>query len=188
MTRTLMAMALALCACKGETKTQTDPRVQSDLDACQKNVDEQKKLLADQQRQIDELNKAKSVAGDIVVAIEGNALVIKRNTATAGNQTIDPKIATAATRQFLDVVEKSRGAIQKCYEQALKKDSSLQAHTVTVTIQASFAQSGQNRDSTVSPPINDTFDRCIKTVASKWTVPQNPPVTVFRAPVSLTPS
>jgi hypothetical protein len=188
MTRTLIAIAIALSACKGETKTQIDPKTQTDLDACQKNNDEQKKLIADLQRQNSELQKEKSIAGDIVVSIDGNALVIKRNTATAGYQTIDPKIATAATRQFLDVVEKSRGAIQKCYEQALKKDASLQAHTVTVTIQASFAQTGQNRDSSVSPPINDTFDRCIRTVASKWTVPQNPPVTVFRAPVSLTPS
>jgi hypothetical protein len=43
---------------------------------------------------------------------------------------LDDKVAKEASKQFIDVVGKSRGAIQKCYEQALKKDTSLQAKTV----------------------------------------------------------
>ena len=53
---------------------------------------------------------------------------------------IDDKAAAAASKKFIDVVEKSRGAIQKCYEQALKKNTGLQATTITLTVTASFAQ------------------------------------------------
>lgn len=188
MIRTL-ACLLALTACKGESKSQgADPQAAQQLDSCQRNLDEKDKLIKDLKATNEQLQKEKVTGGEVVVSIEGDVLKIKHNAGAGGGPIIDDKVASAATKAFVDVVSKSRGAIQKCYEQALKKDSALQSHTVTVVVSASFAPSGQNRDSSVSPPINDTFDKCIKTVASKWTVPQNSPVSTFRAPVSLTPS
>src|SRR3569832_252159 len=108
--------------------------------------------------------------------------------ATGEVRPLDDKVVGAASKEFLNVVERSRGAIQKCYEQALKKNTGLQAKTVTLTVQASFAGSGAYKDSSFSPSLGDTFDQCIKTVASKWVLPQNSPAMNFKAQVSLTPS
>src|SRR5688500_9070836 len=54
-------------------------------------------------------------------AIEGDVLVLKAKPSGGGGATIDDATATAMSNQFLDIVSKSRGSIQKCYEQALKK-------------------------------------------------------------------
>jgi hypothetical protein len=195
MTRRLIGIALGtlvsvgVTACKGETKTVADPQTVQDLDVCQKNIIEKDKLIKELQATNAELMRDKTAAGDIVVSIEGNVLTVKRNVGGGGGgPPLDDKQAAAASKEFIDVVAKSRGAIQKCYEQALKKDQSLQARTVTLTVSASFAQSGQYRDASFSPSLGDTFDRCMKTIASKWALPQNSPAMTFRAPVSLTPS
>jgi len=94
----------------------------------------------------------------------------------------------AASQEFLDLVAKSRGAIQKCYTLALKKRSDLQARTITLTVSATFAQSGAYHDASFSPSLGDVFDSCMKTLAAKWALPANSPAMTFRAPVSLTPS
>jgi hypothetical protein len=191
MTRRLIIIALAAitCGCKGETKTVPDQKTVDELDVCQKNLAEKDKLIKELQATNASMMRDKTTAGEIVVSIEGDALTIKRNVGgSGGGPAIDDKQAAAATKEFIGVVAKSRGAIQKCYEQALKKDQTLQARTVTLTVSASFAQTGEYRDSSFSPSISDAFDRCMKTVASHWTLPQNLPVTTFRERVSLTPS
>ena len=101
---------------------------------------------------------------------------------------IDDKATAAASKEFLDVVAKSRGAIQKCYEQALKKNTGLQAKTITLSVSASFSNAGAYKSASFSPSLGDTFDNCIKTVASKWQLPANSPAMTFKAQVSLTPS
>jgi hypothetical protein len=103
---------------------------------------------------------------------------------------VDPKIAEAASKNFQNVVEKSRGAIQKCYEQALKKNTAAQGHTITLTVLASFATSGAYRNASfaTSSPLGDVFDGCMQNVAAKWVLPTNSPAMTFKAQVSLTPS
>jgi hypothetical protein len=85
-------------------------------------------------------------------------------------------------------VQKSRGAIQKCYEQALKKDTSLQARTVTLNVSASFSAAGQFQRTSFSPVISEAFDGCMRTVAGKWQLPAAAQGMTFKAQVSLTPS
>jgi hypothetical protein len=127
---------------------------------------------------------------EIVVSIEGNALTVKPGKPGAPPPPIDDKATAAASKEFLNVVAKSRGAIQKCYEQALKKNTGLQARTVTLTVSATFANSGAYKDSSfaASAPLGEVFDACIKTVASKWALPTSSPAMTFKAQVSLTPS
>src|SRR5262249_961319 len=134
------------------------------------------------------LMREKGSGAEIVVTIEGNALTVKPPKPGEAPRPIDDKVTAEASKEFLDVVAKSRGAIQKCYEQALKKNTGLQSRTVTLTVSASFSQSGAYRDSAFSPSLGDTFDNCIKTVASRWALPQNAPAMTFKAQVSLTPS
>ena len=187
MTRQLIVILLATAACKGETVVKPDPQTQSDLDQCKKNLEEKDKLIKAEEEENARLMRGAGSGAEIVVSIEGNALTVKPG-APGQVRPIDDKAAAAASKEFLDVVAKSRGAIQKCYEQALKKNTGLQARTVTLTVSASFAQSGAFQTSQFSPSLGDTFDNCIKTVASKWALPTNSPAMSFKAQVSLTPS
>ncbi|MEO9156228.1 MAG: hypothetical protein ABI591_11550 [Kofleriaceae bacterium] len=185
----VLALGFVSGGCKGETKTVPDPQTLSDLEACKKNSEEKDKLTKAVQDENDYLRAhgGSGSGGEITVVIEGNALTVKPAVG-GGPPPIDPKIAAAESKEFLDVVARSRGAIQKCYEQALKKNTALQARTITLTVQASFTGSGAYKDSSFSPSLGDTFDQCIKTVASKWVLPQNSPAMNFKAQVSLTPS
>lgn len=190
MTRTSITLVLlCLGACKGETKIQADPKTQADLDSCRAAMTEKDKLCKSLEDDNARLMREKGTAapGEIVVAIEGNALTVRPGKPGEARP-IDDKVAGEASKQFIDIVSKSRGAIQKCYEQALKKDSSIQARTITLTVSASFSQAGVYRNSSFSPSLGDAFDTCIKTVASKWALPQSSPAMTFKAQVSLTPS
>jgi hypothetical protein len=173
--------------CKGETKIQPDPKTVADLEACLAAKNEQKKLCDSLSEENARLMREKGSGSEIVVSIEGNALTVRP--AKPGEvRPFDDKAAGEASKQFIDVVAKSRGAIQKCYEQALKKDTSLQARTVTLTVSASFSNAGAYKNAAFSPSLGDTFDTCIRTVASKWALPTNSPAMTFKAQVSLTPS
>jgi hypothetical protein len=192
MTRTSIAFVLAASlapalGCKGQTVVKPDPQTAADLDSCKKNLEEKDKLIKAEEEENARLMREQGSGADIVVSIEGNALTVRP--AGAGEvRPIDDKQAATASKEFLDVVARSRGAIQKCYEQALKKNTGLQARTVTLTVSASFGQAGAFRSSSFAPSLGDTFDACIKTVASKWALPQNSPAMTFKATVSLTPS
>jgi hypothetical protein len=183
-----MLAAVPLVACKGETKTVPDPQTKADLDACRKNGEEKDKLVKAMQDEADFAKSHAAGGGEITVVIEGNALTVKPAAQGAPQPPVDPKVAAAASKEFLDLVAKSRGAIQKCYEQALKKNAGLQAKTVTMTVTASFGNSGAYKDSAFSPMLDSTFDTCMKTIAGKWVLPTNSPAMNFKAQVSLTPS
>lgn len=175
--------------CKGETKTVDNPNTLDDLKKCQEAKAAKDTLitqLTDEKAQWMR-DKGTAAGNEITVTIEGNALTVKPGP-VGTNPPVDTKLAGEASKQFLDVVAKSRGAIQKCYEAALKKDTTLQARTITLTVSASFSQAGAYRDSSFSPSLGSAFDECIKAVASKWALPQNSPAMTFKAQVSLTPS
>jgi hypothetical protein len=192
MTRTSIVTSLAALAvtlgagtgCKGDKVV--DPQLKADLEACKRDkaeLDKLNKALGDENAL---LMREKGRGAEIVVSIEGNLLTVKPGS-PGEVRPIDDKAVGEASKEFFSVVEKSRGAIQKCYEQALKKNTGLQAKTVTLSVQATFA-SGQFKSSNFAPSLGDTFDACIRTVASKWALPTSSPAMTFKAQVSLTPS
>jgi hypothetical protein len=181
----LLALVIG-SGCKGETVVKADPQTAADLDQCKKTLDEKNKLIKAEEEENARLMRDGS-GSQIVVSIEGNALTVKP--AKQGEvRPIDDKEAAAASKEFLNVVAKSRGAIQKCYEQALKKNSTLGARTVTLTVQATFSQAGAYKDASFAPSLGDPFDGCMRAVAQQWALPQNSPAMTFKAQVSLTPS
>jgi hypothetical protein len=191
MTRTSIATTLIMVVglgigCKGETVIKPDPQTKADLDQCLKDKAEKEKLIKAEEDENARLMREKGSGAEIVVSIEGNALTVKPG-APGEVRPLDDKVVGEASKEFLNVVEKSRGAIQKCYEQALKKNTGLQAKTVTLSVSASFT-AGQFKSSNFAPSLGDTFDNCIRTVASKWTLPTTSPAMTFKAQVSLTPS
>ena len=173
--------------CKGQTVIQPDPQTKADLDQCLKDKGEKDKLIKAEEDENARLMREKGSGAEITVNIEGNALTIKPG-APGETHPIDDKAALAATNEFMGMVGRSRGAIQKCYEQALKKNTGLQARTVTLSVQATFTNAGQYQNASFAPSLGDTFDACIRAVASKWTLSNNPPVQSFKAQFSLTPS
>jgi hypothetical protein len=184
----LVALALGTGAgCKGDTVIKPDPQTQAELERCLKLKGEQEKLIKDEEAENARLMREKGTAAEIVVSIEGNLLTVKPG-GPGEVRPIDDKAVGEASKEFFNVVAKSRGAIQKCYEQALKKNTGLQAKTVTLSVSASFSSSGQFKSSNFAPSLGDTFDNCIRTVASKWTLPTSSPAMTFKAQVSLTPS
>jgi hypothetical protein len=193
MTRTSIATTLTVlvtlgtvAGCKGDKVIQPDPKTQAELDRCLKDKADKDKLIKAEEDENAALMREKSSGKEIVVAIEGNLMTVKPG-APGEVRPIDDKVVGEAAKQFQNVVERSRGAIQKCYEQALKKDTGLQARTVTLSVSASFT-SGQFKGSNFAPSLGDAFDACIRTVASKWTLPPSAPAMTFKAQFSLTPS
>ena len=191
----VLTTSLGLIACKGETVIQPDPHTKEELDTCQHDKDEKGKLITTLNDEIAACKRAgagSGSGGEIIVTYESNILTIKANkTGGGGGPPVDNKAAEAASKEFINIVEKSRGAIQKCYEQALKKDTSIQARTITLRVTASFAQTGAYRSAsfdTGSTSLGGPFNECMSTIATKWVMPANLPTTTFVAPVSLTPS
>jgi len=188
----VVSLSFALVACKGETVVQPDPQTKTDLDACLRaQVDKDKliKTLQDENANLMREKGAGSGAGEVIVTIEGEALKIKANkTGGGGNPPIDPKLFEQGSKDFINLVEKSRGSIQKCYEGALKKDTSIQARTITLRVSATFSGEGAYKGSSFDPSLGAAFDECMKGIATKWVMPKNSPAMTFRASVSLTPS
>jgi hypothetical protein len=180
-----------LAACKGETKYKDTSETLAALDLCKKQRDDQKTLNDQYAARITELEAKAGQGGDLVVTIEGDALTVKPRAGGGGGgggAPVDDATAAALSREFLDQVEKSRGAIQKCYEQALKKNTGLQSRTVTLKLSASFAQTGNFQRTSFNPSLGDTFDNCLRTVAARWKLKPAPQSMTFQAQVSLVPA
>jgi hypothetical protein len=189
MMRITMLLLLVVAACKGETKIQIDPQTQKDLTDCTANLKTKQDVITQLQDENTKLQTKQPVASEVLLAIEGNVLTVKPG--GGGGQVATRPLTDAASlaagNQFIDLVRKSRGAIQKCYEQQLKKTSGLQSKTITLTVKASFTTAGAYQTASFSPSIGDTFDSCMKSVASNWKLPQNSVAMTFQAPVTLTP-
>lgn len=183
----LSSVVLAV-GCKGKTVVQEDPQMKNDLTHCQQSLAEKDKLIAALEAEKARLQTGGSLpTGDIVVTIEGDLLTVKPGK-TGQGRPIDDKAVAEASREFTNLVRKSRGAIQKCYEQALKKNSGLQGRTVTLNVSAVFLPDGAHKSAAFSPSLGEPFDTCIRGVASKWSLGVKPPIPTFNAQVTLTPT
>lgn len=176
---------LVIAGCKTKEVTKPDETVVKDLELCRAAKVEKDKLIAALQDENAKL-QVKKGGGEVVVVIEGANFTVKPGP-PGEVLPIDAKVAEAGAKEFTVVVEKSRGSIQKCYEQALKKMSNLQGQTINLTVEATFSPTGVFQSSTSSPQLGEPFDSCIKQVAQKWTMKEGSPSTIFRHRVKLTP-
>jgi hypothetical protein len=186
-----MAMAMSVAGfvtgCKGETTYKDSPETVDKMEKFKQTIEQKQKLITDYESRIATLERTGSSGGEIVLTIENDILKVKPG-AAGTTRPLDDKAAIAASGQFIDLVSRSRGAIQKCYEQALKKNSGIQAKTISLRVSASFAASGAFQSSNFAPQISDSFDACMKAIAAKWVLPAGPQSMTFQAPVTLSPS
>jgi hypothetical protein len=186
----LAALVAAAAGCKGSTKD--SPQTLAKLSDCETRaakLDEKDKLIQTYEAEIARL-KLENTGGkqEYTFAIDGDALTIKAKPQGGGSAAVDDKMAAALSQMFIDVVGKSRGSIQKCYEQALKKNTGLQARTISLRVSASFAPSGDHTRSSFAPDLGEAFDSCMKSVAGKWKLSAANQGMTFQATVSLSPT
>lgn len=180
---------LALGACKN-APAKDKPETLAKLKDCEDRtagLADKDRLIQQYEAEIARL-KLEGGAKEFVFTIDGEALALKSRPQGAGGPPIDDKTAAAMSQNFIDVVNKSRGAIQKCYEQALKKNDGLQARTISLTVSASFQSSGAYSKSSFHPVLGEAFDACMKGVATRWKLPAAPQGMTFQATVSLSPN
>jgi len=194
MNRQLAACALAAAAlalgCKGETKYKDTPDTLRKLDDCRTLTSEKDKRIAQLEADVADL-KAKAT-GEVTIEIAGDGTwVIKGGAGPhVAGQPPDPKGNAKDAelyKAFLNHVNESRNAIKKCYQNALKKDSSLVASAITLSISVKYSSSGKVQTVGLDKRISQAFAACMDTVASGWTLPAAPQSYTFRAPVTLMP-
>lgn len=180
---TSVLLALALVACKGKTTYKEDPETLQKLKDCEDNLKEKTTYIATLEKRLTE-----GEGTVVVVNIEGEAMKItgkgphERTVRDTGGPE-DLKLYEA----FVASLRKSRGSIQKCYQNALKNNATLQARSVTLSIEVSYRTSGQVTDARFSPRIDESFDRCMDAVAKRWTLPAMPRAVAFNYKQTLTP-
>lgn len=191
----LLVAILGTAGCKkGGTKDSPET-----LDKLKKAQDQ---LVADAQliQQLRDNNaRLETEAGgelEWIFTINGDVLTITTKPAKAGGGgggggTLDDATASAMSQQFIDLVNKSRPNIQKCYEQVLKRSPNLQGRVVPLTIRASFAASGAFTKVNLSSGNIDLpkeFDDCMRSVAGKWKLPAVKASSTYQATVKLQPT
>ena len=191
MNRLLLVVAMTLAAagvgCKGEPQIQPDPETLKQLEACQQLAGQKDDYIKDLEKRLAELEM--NGGGDaVVVNIEGEAMKItgKGPNRRAGK----PRGETDGTKlyeAFVASLKRSRGGIQKCYQNALKKNSSLQARTVTLKINVNYRVNGAVKSATFNPRISSEFDQCMGGITKRWTLPAMARAVTFNYKQTLTP-
>jgi hypothetical protein len=182
----LSSLASGLLGCKTKEVIKADPETVKQLTDCERDKEEKDKYIAKLQEENTRLQVQKG-GGEIVVTIEGGKMTVRAGQ-PGGTLPIDERVAAAGAQEFLGMVERSRGAIQKCYEQALKKSAGLHNQKVSLTVYATFTPAGAVASSTSAPSLGEPFDGCFKQVAQKWTVKGSSASMTYKSVVELTPS
>ena len=188
MTRWFVALSLTLvvAGCKGETKIQDNPETLSALTGCQDAIASKDAYIKELEARAGELERKAGQNDGVVVTIAGDTMTISGkgpNVRAGGSVTADKDLYES----FVTQVQAARGAMQRCYQNALKKDSGLQMREVELNIQVRFTPAGKVSKAGFSPTISDSFDSCMGTIARRWQLKESPSGAIFEFPVNLTP-
>ena len=181
----LAVLVPALGACKGETKQKDSPETVQKLTDCEESLKEKQTYIATLEKRLAELEGQ----GDaVVVNIEGEVMKVsgKGPNERSGARTGSADDAVLY-ESFVSSLQKSRGSIQKCYQNALKNNATLQARSVTLNIEVAYRTSGQVSGASFSPRIDESFDRCMDAVARRWVLPAMARAVSFNYKQTLTP-
>lgn len=181
-------IALAVVACKAETKLQDTPETLAALDTCRRDLAKKSDYVQELEQRLADLEIAAKQAREVTVTIAGNDIEITgagpsgQAEGPAGDAT-DKELYQA----FLDHVQRSRGAMKKCYQGALKKNPALQARTVTMQLEVRFTAAGKASRAEFQPRIDEGFDTCMRGVTQRWSLPGAPQGYTFQQPITLSP-
>lgn len=184
--RMLLVLCASLAACKGKQAPRPDPAVARDLADCRKALEDKSSYTATLEKQLAELQLRGP--GSVLVTIQGEAMKISgRGPSEQAGRPKGSADDAALYEAFLKALERSRGAIQKCYQSALKNNTTLQSKTLTLNIEVNYATSGGVSGSRFQPRVSAGFDQCMEAVAKRWTLPAMPSGVTFAYRQTLTP-
>lgn len=184
----VVGLALATGCGKSTTKLQDKPETLARLETCNKTLTEAERRIA----ALETAAEAQSLAagGDVVVRLEGTEFVITAGQGERGGAgpQLDDATLAANSKIFMDFVGKSRTAIQRCYEQALKRNVTLGNSSIKLSLAANFAATGAVKKLTVKPTVDSGFDSCLSGVAGKWKLPVAVAGSTYQANIELRPN
>lgn len=183
----------ASLGCKGDSKPKDTPATLAKLADCQAQlptIEDKDRLIKSYEAEIARLKLAGESAGTYTFVLEGDVWARKAAApgGTGAGKQLDDKQAEALAQEFIGLVGRSRGPIQHCYEQALKKNAGLQARTITLRVSATFGADGKFGKANFTPQLGDAFESCMRTVAGKWKLTSAGAAATFQATVTLSPS
>lgn len=186
-------LLLAFASCKGETIVKDNPQTVERLNKCESNLKAKVEYINTLSSRNNDLESgASDNEAGVVIAIEGEIVKITAGKSKGPNSNGSSDVKGTAKdaelyKAFVAQVRRSRGAIKKCYQHALKKNSALSSRTVSLTIGVAYRTSGAVRKATFSPRVSEQFNQCMKGVATKWKVPAMPRSISFSYKQTLTP-
>ena len=173
--------------CKAKTTYKDKPETLNDLASCQANLKEKVEYINTLNEQITKLEGGGD--GEVVVKIEGEVMTIVAGKdkgphhASPGGDAKDAELYEA----FVAALKRSRGAMTKCYQSALKKNTALSARTVTLDIEVNYKTNGQVKGASFNPRVSDQFNMCMRSVSNNWKLPAMPREVTFHYKQNLTP-
>ncbi len=186
----MAALAVATVGCKGETKYRDSPETASELQKCHNLANEKQKFITTLEAELAALKQ--KCGEEVVINVAGDG-TLKVSGGPGPSRVTHPEnpAGNAADmdlyKAFLAKVNGSKGLIKKCYQNALKKDSSLQASDIVLHITVKYHASGKIAGVNFDKGISDTFTGCMEAVTAKWKLPAAPRAYTFKTPVTLTP-
>jgi len=184
----LLSIAL-VAACKGDGKVKDSPETLRNLSDCEKSKQDKDSYIKELEKRLAEHELG---GGDeVVVTIEGEVLTISAIKGKGPHQASGVEKGDAKDAElyeaFLAAVKRSRGQVKQCYQNALKKNSALQARSIPMNIQVKYRTDGKVSLAQFSPRVSADFDQCMQNVASGWALPKMPKPVTFQSKITLTP-
>lgn len=187
----VLGAALLGVGCKGKTVVKDNPETAEELAQCVANLKEKVAYIDTLNQTITDLESKGGTGEDaVVVTIEGEVMSITAGQGKGPHGPRDPKGNAKDAELYEAFVKRlkgSRGAIKKCYQSALKKNSALSTRTVTLNIGVNYKTSGKVKSANFNPRVSEQFDKCMDSVATKWTLPAMPRAVSFNYKQTLTP-
>jgi len=191
--RTGLVVVLGVVAAAGCGKKGGDGKkvqeLATKLDEC--TVDLSKTKVLNDTCQKDLVSAQGSVdTSTVTVKVVGDVLTLEARKSSGGHTT--PPEYTSEEAQVvyaaaIRVIRDNRGAIQACYDRALKQDNSLANQTIKATLDFTVSSKGEISKASVQPKIGKSFNDCVITNMKGWRFTGLPNKSMnVSAPVTLT--
>ncbi len=174
---TLVVVTLSATACGGKKGGPDNNKLLDELAQCKDDRDRAKNAADACTKQFAEY-KGLTPTGpqEILVRIDGEGLTIvgKLHSGKPGEGQVGAGDLSDAEKNVVPLViaqiAGSRQAIQQCYVQALKTNTSLEGRAVNLTVQVKVSPSGGITNAAFTPQLSPQFDTCMSTVAGRWKI------------------